>query len=184
MAEKKKVEFVKKLEKTGKRKKESSLQSWKELKRKLWRNIREKDREYETEEEAEVDMIEEADIVLEILEELEADANRERIEAERVILGEENQSKNLSIVQIPDGTNETNDTPVFVEVEVKSEESVLDRENQAKNPEVGEKKEVVEIPNGSLSIISSLSSPNINISQQEDLTTCPDIYKKGVCPPP
>ena len=53
-------------------------------------------------------------------------------EREEVILEEENQSKNLSIVQMPDGTEEANDTPVFVEVEGKSEERVLEWENQAK----------------------------------------------------
>ena len=181
-AERKKVEFVKKLEKTGKKKKQSSEQSWRELKKKMWRNIRkneEEEKEYETENEAEIDIIEEANLILETLEELEEEASVEKIEAEKAILGEENQSKNLQIVQIPDGTEEANDTPVFVEVEVMSEERVLEWENQAKNPEIGEK-EVVKIPNGSIS--SSLSSNNIP-DQDSPIKTCPGIYKKGACPP-
>ena len=108
--------------------------------------------------------------------------NGEKTHSEIVILEEENQSKNLSIVQIPDGTEEANDTPVFVEVEVKSEERVLEWENQAKNP-IKREKEVVNIPNGSSS--PSLSSPNIYSSKQDIPTkACPNIYKKGACPPP
>ena len=104
--------------------------------------------------------------------------NEVKAQSEIVILEEENQSKNLSIVQIPDGTDETNDTPVFVEVEVKSEERGLEWENQAKNPEV-----VVKIPNGSSS--PNLSSPNIYTSKKNTPSNaCPGIYKKGVCPPP
>ena len=199
-AERKKVEFVKKLEKTGKRKKESSQNSWRELKKKMWRNIRkneEEEKEYETETEADIDIIKEANLILETLNELEEEANIEKTEAEKVtlgednqyknpqkvqiseaILGKENQSKILQIVQIPDGTEETNETPVFVEVEVKSEERGLEWENQAKNPEV-----VVKIPNGSSS--PNLSSPNIYTSKKNTPSNaCPGIYKKGVCPPP
>ena len=92
------------------------------------------------------------------------------------ILGEANQSKNLKI----DGANDTNDRPVFVEVEAKSNrrvvenEAILGKENQYKTLEV------VIIPNGSF-------SPNIssnNIQEDHHLNTCPGIYKKGACPSP
>ena len=72
------------------------------------------------------------------------------------ILGEANQSKNLKM----DGANDTNDTPVFVEVEAKSNrrvvenEAILGKENQYKTLEV------VIIPNGSFS--PNISSNNIS----------------------
>ena len=65
---------------------------------------------------------------------------------------------------------------------MKSEERVLEWENQAKNP-IKREKEVVNIPNGSSS--PSLSSPNIYSSKQDIPTkACPNIYKKGACSPP
>ena len=57
--------------------KESSKPSWKELKKKLCRNVREEERNYVTESEEDIDNIKEAALILDTLEELEADRKQE-----------------------------------------------------------------------------------------------------------
>ena len=81
MANKKKKDFIKKLEKEGNIQRGRKKESWVQLKQKMWRKLRvKKEEEYLTESEEEIDIEEEAASILEILEELEK--NREIIEVE------------------------------------------------------------------------------------------------------
>ena len=76
-----------------------------------------------------------------------------------------------------DGTNDTNDTPVFVEVEVKSNSSNMNKENSKEIPSV------VQIPIGNSSSSESRESNNYTEKNLQKIP-CPDIYKKGTCSPP
>ena len=92
-----------------------------------------------------------------------------------VTLAKENQSKNLEKVEV-NGTDETNDTSIFVEVEVKLNKSDKETEN-----EMPKNVEVVQIPKGSSSL--RLSS-NIYCEEGDSpYMASPGIYKKGACTP-
>ena len=93
-----------------------------------------------------------------------------------VTLAKENQSKNLEKVEV-NGTDETNDTSIFVEVEVKLNKSDKETENEIPNDV-----EVVQIPKGSSSL--RLSSNIYCEKGDSPYMASPGIYKKGACTPP
>ena len=86
IANKKKKDFVKKLEKEGNIQRGRKKENWVQLKQKMWRKLRvKKEEEYLTESEEEIDIEEEVALIIETLEELEKNKEIVEVETEKEI---------------------------------------------------------------------------------------------------